>query len=158
MKLDCYAFGVAPETEQADVAMPALLRAAWWTYRAAVRGALAGSGFDDVPRNGGYVLSAIARGGVPLAEVIAALGVSKQTAGALVDSLVVRGYLDRAVDPADRRRLVVSLTDRGVAAAACVRSAVAAVDASLEAAVGREQVGCTRAALMALVSLEDRRA
>lgn len=138
--------------------MPALLRAAWWTYAAAVRAALAGSGFDDVPRNGSYVLSAIARGGVPLAEVIAALGVSKQTAGALVDSLVVRGYLDRAVDPADRRRLVVSLTDRGAAATACVRSAVAAVDEALEAAVGPEQVGYTRAALTELAALRDCRA
>ena len=149
---------MAPESELGNVSMPVLLRAAWWTYRGAVRAALAGSGFDDVPRNGSYVLSAIARGGVPLAAVIAALGVSKQTAGALVDSLVVRGYLDRTVDPADRRRLVVSLTDRGAAAAACVRSAVAAVDEALEAAVGPEHVGCTRAALTALVSLRDRRA
>jgi len=149
---------VAQETEPGDGSMPALLRAARGTYRAAVREALAGSGFDDLPRDGSYVLSAIARGGVPLAEVIAALGVSKQAAGALVDSLVVRGYLDRAVDPADRRRLVVSLTDRGGAAAACVRSAVAAVDEALEAAVGPEQVRCTRAALTALVSLKDRRA
>jgi DNA-binding MarR family transcriptional regulator len=149
---------VAPETELGDVSMPVLLRAAWSTYRGAVRVALAGSGFDDVPRSGSYVLSAIARGGVPLAEVIAGLGVSKQTAGALVDNLVVRGYLDRAVDPADRRRLVVSLTDRGAAAAACVRSAVASVDEALEAAVGPEQVGCTRAALTTLIALRDRRA
>jgi DNA-binding MarR family transcriptional regulator len=149
---------VAPETEHGDVSMPALLRAAWSTYRAAVLEALAGSGFDDMPRNGSYVLSAIARGGVPLAEVIAALGVSKQTAGALVDSLVVRGYLGRAVDPADRRRLVVSLTDRGAAAAACVRSAVAVVDEALEAAMGRERVRCARATLTALAAVEDRRA
>jgi len=147
---------VAQETEPGDVSMPALLRAAWGTYRAAVQEALAGSGFDDVPRNGSYVLSAIARGGVPLAEVIAALGVSKQTAGALVDALVVRGYLDRMVDSADRRRLVVSLTGRGGAAAACVRSAVAAVDEALEAAVGPEQVRCTRAALTALAALGNR--
>jgi DNA-binding MarR family transcriptional regulator len=144
---------VALETEPSEVSTPALLRASWWTYRGAVRAALAGAGFDDVPRNGSYVLSAIARGGVPLAEVIAALGVSKQTAGALVDALVVRGYLDRTVDPADRRRLVVSLTGRGAAAAACVRSAVAAVDEALEEAVGPEQVGCARAALKALASL-----
>ena len=149
---------MAPETELGDVSMPALLRAAWWTYRGAVRAALAGSGFDDVPRNGSYVLSAMARGGVPLAEVIAALGVSKQTAGALVDALVVRGYLDRTVDPTDRRRLVVSLTDRGAAAAACVRSGVARVDEALEAAVGSEQVGGARAALTALAALRDRRA
>lgn len=141
------------QTEPGDVSTPALLRASWLTYRAAVRAALAGGGFGDVPRNGSYVLGAIARGGVPLAEVIAALGVSKQTAGALVDTLVVRGYLDRRVDPSDRRRLVMSLTDRGAAAAACVRSAVAAVEEAFEAAAGAEQVRCVRATLAALASL-----
>ena len=56
-------------------------------------------------------------GGAPLATVIRQLGVSKQTAGQLVDSLAARGYLDREADPYDRRRLVVRLTERGEQAA-----------------------------------------
>ena len=44
------------------------------------------------------------------------LGVSKQAAGQLVDTLVLRGYLERSVDPEDRRRLTLTLTERGMAA------------------------------------------
>src|ERR1700680_608578 len=141
--------GRPPET----VALPALLRAAWSTYRSAVRKALAGAGFDDLPRNGSYVLSAIAHGGAPLSDVIAHLGVSKQAAGQLVDTLVVRGYLERGVDPSDRRRLVVSLTERGSAAAAVVRAAVDAVDVALETRVGAEHMTHIRWILAVLASL-----
>jgi DNA-binding MarR family transcriptional regulator len=64
---------------------------------------------------------------------------------------VVRGYLARAIDPDDRRRLTVSLTARGEAAAAAIRSAVDRVDADLTARVGPEFVLHTRATLAALM-------
>ena len=144
---------MSSERPAETVALPALLRAAWSTYRSAVRKALAGAGFDDLPRNGSYVLSAIAHGGAPLSDVIAHLGVSKQAAGQLVDTLVVRGYLERAVDPSDRRRLVVSLTERGSAAAAVVRAAVDAVDVALETRVGAEHMTHIRWILAVLASL-----
>ena len=133
-----------------DVSLPALLRAAWETYRSAVRKALADAGFDDVPRNGAYVIAAIARTGAPLGQVIKGLGVSKQAAGQLVDTLVVRGYLDRAVDAEDRRRLTVTLTERGHAAAAASRSAVEQVDTALLKRVAPDYIAHTRATLMAL--------
>jgi DNA-binding MarR family transcriptional regulator len=122
-------------------------------YRSAVHKALAGGGFDDIPRNGSYVLSAIAHGGAPLSDVIAHLGVSKQAAGQLVDTLVVRGYLERAMDLSDRRRLVVSLTERGSAAAAVVRTAVDAVDVALETQIGAERMTDIRWTLAVLASL-----
>jgi DNA-binding MarR family transcriptional regulator len=99
------------------------------------------------------VVGAVARGGTPLGQIIRDLGVSKQAAGQLVDTLVVRGYLDRSPDPGDRRRMTVSLTERGRAAAAAARSAVADVDASITARVGAEQLDRTRATLIALVEL-----
>jgi DNA-binding MarR family transcriptional regulator len=136
--------------------LPALLRAAWSSYGSAVRQALTGAGCDDVPRNGSYVLSAVAAVGAPLSAVIAQLGMSKQAAGQLVDTLVLRGYLDRAVDPADRRRLVVTPTERGAAAAAVIRAAVATLDAALEAQAGPEPVACARTVLAVLASAGDR--
>jgi DNA-binding MarR family transcriptional regulator len=137
----------------AAIPLPALLRAARAAYGTAVRAALAEAGCDDMPRNGSYVVTAIAHTGAPLSDIIQQLGVSKQAAGQLVDTLVTRGYLDRTVDPADRRRLVVSLTERGAAAAAVTRSAVAGVDAALEARVGAEYVAHTRVTLAALIPL-----
>ena len=141
--------------ERAELTLPALLRGARRAYAAATQRALAEAGFDDMPRDGSYVVSGIARTGVPLGEIITALGVSKQAAGQLVDTLVVRGYLARAVDPDDRRRLTVLLTARGEAAAASIRSAVDRVDADLTTRVGPEFVLHTRATLAALMQAGD---
>jgi DNA-binding MarR family transcriptional regulator len=135
------------------VAIPALLRHARTTYGTAMRSAQAEVGCDDIPRNGAYVLGAIARGGSPLGEIIEGLGVSKQAAGQLVDTLVVRGYLDRAPDPVDRRRMTVSLTERGQTAAAAGRAAIGQIDGRLAERVGAEHLAHTRATLAALIGL-----
>ncbi len=136
-----------------EIAFPALLRAARTTYGAAIRAALGEIGCGDVPRNGAFVLGSIARNGAPMGDVIRGLGVSKQAGGQVVDTLVVRGYLERAPDPVDRRRMTLALTERGRVAAAASRAAVEHVDAALVARVGAERVAAARAALGALADL-----
>jgi DNA-binding MarR family transcriptional regulator len=136
-----------------DVAFPALLRGARATYGSAMRAELEEAGCSDVPRTGSFVLGAIARNGSPLGDIIRRLGLSKQAAGQLVDTLVIRGYLDRVPDSVDRRRTTVSLTERGKAAAAAGRAGVERVDAQLAAKVGAERVSTTRATLGALLNL-----
>lgn len=133
------------------VSFPALLRAARASYALAISEALSGAGHDDVPRNGAYVIGAIARTAAPLSQIIKELGVSKQTAGQLVDLLVLRGYLDRTVDAEDRRRVTLTLTERGRAAAAVSRSAIERLDTQLAKRVGLEYVAHTRATLAALI-------
>jgi DNA-binding MarR family transcriptional regulator len=137
-----------------DVATPALLRHARTTYGTAIRVRLADVGCEDVPGNGIYVIGAIARTGSPLSEIIASLGMSKQAAGQLVDTLVLRGYLERAADPEDRRRMTVSLTERGGMAAGASREAIEKVDAALVERVGEAAVAHTRVALAALVDID----
>jgi DNA-binding MarR family transcriptional regulator len=144
---------VEPERAQ-GWSLVALLRAARAAYGSAIREALAESGCDDIPRNGLYVLGAIADAGAPLGEIIDQLGVSKQAAGQLIDTLVVRGYLDRSIDPADRRRVRVTLTERGEAAAAVIRSVLAWIDDALVARVGADYVAHTRETLASLVAGE----
>ncbi len=139
----------APSTP--ELTLPALLRGARNAYAVAIRSALAEAAYDDVPASGAFVISALARTGAPLSDIVSRLGTSKQAGGQLVDALVGRGYLERTVDPGDRRRLNVALTARGEAAAAVVRGAVAAVDAGLEARVGAAAIAQTRATLMALM-------
>ena len=141
-----------------DWPLPALLRGARAAYGSAIRAALAETGADDLPPNGPYVIGAIARTAAPLREIIPQLGVSKQAAGQLVDTLVVRGYLERSVDPVDRRRLVVHLTERGEAAAELVRSAVEEVDADLVARHGTEDVQTARQVLASLIQSGTSRA
>src|SRR5665213_816565 len=111
-------------TERAadDVVLPALLRASRGAYAHAVRTRLGALGFDDMPRNGPYVLGGMANQGGTAGGLVRELGVSKQAASQLIDTLVIRGYLERAVNADDRRRLSIELTERGRAAAAAVRA------------------------------------
>ncbi|MGN6526741.1 MAG: MarR family winged helix-turn-helix transcriptional regulator, partial [Burkholderiaceae bacterium] len=86
---------------------------------------------------------------MPLGQLIRELRISRQSAGQLVDALVARGYLDRSVDSADRRKLSVALTERGRAAAAAQAAARERVDAALAARIGRDAVDAMRAGLAA---------
>ena len=148
-----------PESEPpyGDWSTPALLRGARDLYRFAIRNALNEAGYDDMPRHGAFVVGAMARTGAPLSVLIRQMGVSKQAGGQVVDTLVTRGYLDRAVDDRDRRRLTVTLTERGRNAAAAIRSAVDRVDARLLEKVGDRSVAHTRAALVALIEIDGER-
>lgn len=120
-----------------------------------MRTALEAAGYADIPKNGLYVIGglALAAGDAPLAALIRDLRISKQAAGQLVDTLVNRGYLSRTVDEQDRRRLVVTLTDRGRAAAATQAAARERVDAELRAKVGADCIAHTRVALAALTEM-----
>lgn len=140
-----------------DVVVPALLRAARNAYATSIRGCLADGGFSDIPRNGSYVLGALARStpdeGPSLTALSEQLAVSKQAASQLIDTLVLRGYLDRRPDPEDRRRMTVQLTERGQAAAEAVRDGVEAVDRELADRVGGDGVRSLRAGLGALAGI-----
>jgi len=147
-------------TSLQDPSLPILLRHARDAYGTAMRAALADAGHDDIPENGLHVIGGLARqkGDRPLSHVIVELGVSKQVAGQLVDTLVVRGYVRREVDAADRRKLVLALTDRGREAAKIIGAARRALDAALIARAGPRDVARTRKTLATLVEIaRDRR-
>jgi DNA-binding MarR family transcriptional regulator len=137
--------------------IPALLRAARGSYGDAVRAGLASGGFDDMPRNGPFVVGGMANHGWSATDMTEALEVTKQAASQLIDTLVLRGYLTREVNPDDRRRMTIELTDRGKAAAAAVRAAVEVVDSELAAMISVEQMAGLRAGLMALSDIKERR-
>jgi DNA-binding MarR family transcriptional regulator len=138
-----------------EIAMPALLRHARSTYGVAMRRALEEAGYEDIPRNGMYVIGGMALGaeGIPLGQLVKELGVSKQAAGQLVDMLVLRGYIDRTVDADDRRKLTVTLTERGRAAAAIQGAVIKKIDAELSARVGKEEILTVRRVLAELLGM-----
>jgi DNA-binding MarR family transcriptional regulator len=140
---------------ETEIIIPALLRHARYTYGGAMRRALAEAGYDDIPRNGLYLLGglAIGAGDVPLGQLVRDLRLSKQAAGQLVDTLVMRGYLDRTVDPQDRRKLNIALTERGRAAAAVQAQARQRIDEKLTERVGEADVRAMRHALAALIDI-----
>jgi DNA-binding MarR family transcriptional regulator len=143
------------KVEPDELVMPALLRHARTTYGVAMRRALAEAGYDDVPGNGLYLIGGLALGreDIPLGQLIRNLRISKQAAGQLVDTLVTRGYLERAIDKEDRRKLTVNLTERGREAAAVQAAARERVDAELLAAVGPEDIERTRRTLVTLIDM-----
>lgn len=64
--------------------------------------------------------------------------------------MVAGGYLQRDVDEADRRRLTVSLTERGRAAARAMTAARRSVDSKLLALAGAGDVEIARCVLSIL--------
>lgn len=132
-----------------DVVIPALLRAARRVYADAVRSRLVAGDFDDLPRNGAFVLGGMARTG-SASELMQQLGVSKQAASQLIDTLVIRGYLARQINPEDRRRMTLELTQHGRAAAAVVREGVESVDAQLALRISPAELAGFRAVMEAI--------
>jgi DNA-binding MarR family transcriptional regulator len=138
-----------------DIPMPALLRAARGAYGNAVRRELAAGGFEDLPRNGPYVLGGMANRGIAAGDLVRQLGVSKQAASQLLDVLVLRGYLARRANADDRRRLDILLTDRGRAAAAAVRAGVESVDEELGRRLEPNGLAGLRGGLAALIEIRE---
>ncbi len=139
-----------------EVVIPALLRAARGSYGHAIRMRLAAAGFDDLPRNGAYVLGGIVNHGGSASGLVRELGVSKQAASQLIDTLVVRGYLQRQANADDRRRVTIEVTERGRAAAQAVRAGVKSIDAELAEALSPAQLAGMRAGLTALCEIRER--
>ncbi len=137
-----------------DVPLSALLLATRGTYTAAVRRAQAKIGCTDVPASGEFILSAMEWTGASIEPIVRWLGVSKQAVSQSVDQLVVRGYLERARDPSDRRRVKLRLTERGHAAGRAAKTAIQQVDRELLARVGSRSIAHTRATLAALAEIK----
>jgi len=144
------------EARDDEAPIPALLRAARGSYAHAVRERLAVAGFDDLPKNGPYVLGGMVNHAGSAGDLVLQLGVSKQAASQLIDVLVVRGYLERGVDPEDRRRVTIEVTDRGRVAAGAVAAGVQAVDMELGGMISPTELAGLRAGLVALCDIRDR--
>jgi DNA-binding MarR family transcriptional regulator len=144
-------------TDPDSVVIPALLRAARGAYGGAISDQLWDVGCSDLPRNGPFVLGGMVNQGGTPSDLMRELGVSKQAASQLIDTLVVRGYLARAADPDDRRRVGIEVTDRGRLAAEAVRAGVRAVDAELATLITPAELAGLRAGLVALCDIRERR-
>jgi DNA-binding MarR family transcriptional regulator len=139
-----------------EIAIPALIRAARGSYAESIRRHLAAEGIDDLPRSGAFVLACLANGDAAVVDRIRSLGVSKQAASQLIDTLVLRGYLTRQTNPSDRRRITIDLTDRGRAAAGTIYEATCAIDEELSGMISPAELAGLRAGLAALGAIKER--
>ncbi|MFC4148966.1 MarR family winged helix-turn-helix transcriptional regulator [Micromonospora mangrovi] len=94
--------------------LPLLLLAGFRTLIDDLHAELAAQGHPELRPVHGFVLQAVGVTGTTASELGQRLGVSKQAAGKTVDRLVALGYLERADDPADARRKLVRMTERGL--------------------------------------------
>jgi DNA-binding MarR family transcriptional regulator len=95
-----------------------------------------------------WVLTFLAReGGRPMHEIAEFAGLPKPTLTKVVDRMVAGNLAYRRVDVADRRRVLVSCTVRGLETHARARTAVDAVEADLERLVGGAPLAALRDAL-----------
>jgi DNA-binding MarR family transcriptional regulator len=144
-----------------EVPVPQLMRDAGDVYRDAIREALDRVGCDDIPRNGSIVLAGLDHPAPDpafsaQADVVASLGLSKQLASQLIDTLVLRDYLERRNDPVDRRRMEVRLTDRGRTAALAIHTAIDEVDADIGQLITADELHGLRAGLAAYRVIHER--
>ena len=135
--------------------MPGLLRGARKAYGNLIRQAFADEGFDDMPRHGAYVLARVYGGSSAPADFAHDLGISKQGVSQLVDTMVMRGYLARAPDAEDRRRMELTLTPRGEAAATAGWQAATQADTELASRLSPDGVAALRAGLITLCQMAD---
>jgi DNA-binding MarR family transcriptional regulator len=80
-------------------------------------------------------------------QVAEHLGITKQSAGQLVDELERAGYARREPHPTDRRGKLIVLTDRGWAAVRAAQRALAAIDARLAERLGPDRLAELRSGL-----------
>jgi DNA-binding MarR family transcriptional regulator len=135
--------------------IPGLLRRARKAYGNLVSQAFADAGFDDMPRNGAYVLARVYDDSSAPADLVRQLGISKQAVSQLIDTMVMRGYLARTPDTEDRRRMVLTLTPRGEAAATVSWQAASRADTELASRLPADGVTALRAGLVTLCQMAD---
>ena len=115
---------------------------------------LAARGYEITPAQA-RVFQRIAAEGSRTTELAESAGVTKQTAGFLVDQLERAGYVTRVPDPADARARLVRIADRGSRAIPVAAAAVAEVEAEWTAHLGDTATGELRATLTRLREITD---
>jgi DNA-binding MarR family transcriptional regulator len=118
--------------------------AAWESFFRAVRRAK-GRAAARPPAGGlslaqHHLLAPLATDGpLPIGALAEAAAVAPPTATRMLDGLVTAGRVERATDPADRRCVVVGLTDQGRDMVAAKREAVRAARRRIAAALTPEE-------------------
>jgi DNA-binding MarR family transcriptional regulator len=105
-----------------------------WLHR--MRIALAERGFDDFRRGDGAWVRILGEQPCGLGEMAEFIGISPQAVTKMADSLERRGYVERRDDDADRRRVVLHLTNRGREYQEAVVEVVTSLDETFRASVG----------------------
>lgn len=129
----------APAREPANATPIPLARLMAMAFRALIddlHAHLARRGWKDVRPAYGYVLLAARDGSVTVTEIATLLGMTKQAASKLAETMVSEGYLRRGENPDDARSKQLTLSARGTRLLATVEAIYAEVEAEWAAVIG----------------------
>jgi DNA-binding MarR family transcriptional regulator len=117
--------------------------------------ALADAGFTDLTIAQGRVAARIGPNGTRVTDLAEQAGITKQSAGYLVDQLERAGYVRRVPDPTDARARLIQIADRGEAVREVARATEAAVEAEWATHLGPRTTDQLRRALTRLRDITD---
>ncbi len=116
---------------------------------------LRAAGYGDITTAQMKLVQRIAPDGTRLTELAEQAQVTKQTAGFLVDQLEKAGWVERVIDPTDKRARLVRISDRGMRAVPIANAAVAEVEAEWTRHLGKQRMDQLRRALTQLREITD---
>jgi len=134
--------------------IPELMRVARGSYKRAVDIELAAGGLEDLPTGSGYLLAYLVDDEDAAAEKIAGLGIKPAEFRQLTDTLVVRGYITREIDPGSGS-MSLALTERGRAASEATATGVDFVDRELERRLSAAELAGLRRGLAVLGEIKQ---
>ena len=120
-----------------------------------VHQALRHGGFSDLTSAQVRIAQRLTRAGIRVTELAEQAGVTKQTAGALVDDLERHGYVTRTPDPTDARARLVMLSAKGLRLCAAAAAEVAAIERQWREHLGHGNYEQMRRALESLREITD---
>lgn len=143
-----------PSTADSSLSIPELMCVARGSYKRAVDRELAAGGLEDLPTTSGYLLASLANGDESISERIEGLGIKQREFRRLVDTLILRGYITREIDPADGRESL-ALTERGHAANEASFEGCNYVDKELERRLSEAEMAGPRRGLAVLGEIKQ---
>jgi DNA-binding MarR family transcriptional regulator len=108
----------------------------------------------DIRPTHGCVFRFVRDDGLRLTRLAELAGITKQSAGEIVDDLAERGYVERAPDPADKRAKLIVLTEKGREAQATGFALFADVERRWIERFGAERWAAMRDLLEEIVTTE----
>jgi DNA-binding MarR family transcriptional regulator len=145
----------APPKPELRIPITGLWGAALQAFLVEFRAELGQTEFDDIRPTHGCVFRFIREGdGMRLTRLAELAGITKQSAGEIVDDLVKSGYVARIADPADKRAKLICLTEKGVGAQATGFGLFATIEKAWIERYGEERMTQMRDLLEEIVATE----
>jgi len=115
----------------------ALARRSWILQ---IRAAMEAAGFEGYRQSDSVVLRLLSAQPLAIGHLGAGIGITRQAARKVADSMVGRGHAEFEADPDDARRTIVVLTKQGHAYARAVATAQNSLNAQMAERVSRDDL------------------